>query len=64
MRTVVYAEGELPAGATIRKFQTVRFEGKRQVTREIEHYNLEAILAGKSECRMGSGRTGRAEIMA
>jgi len=41
----VYAEGELPAEATIRKFRIVRFEGARQVTREIEHYNLEAILA-------------------
>ena len=41
----IYAEGELPGGATIRKFRIVRFEGARQVTREIEHYNLEAILA-------------------
>jgi hypothetical protein len=41
----IYAEGELPAGATVRKFRIVRFEGARQVTREIEHYNLEAILA-------------------
>jgi len=41
----IYAEGELPAQATIRKFRIVRFEGARQVTREIEHYNLEAILA-------------------
>jgi hypothetical protein len=41
----IYAEGELPPEATIRKFRIVRFEGARQVTREIEHYNLEAILA-------------------
>ena len=31
--------------ATIRKFRIVRSEGKRQVAREIEHYNLEAVLA-------------------
>ena len=41
----IYAEGELPAEATIRKFRIVRLEGARQVTREIEHYNLEVILA-------------------
>ena len=41
----VFAEGELSREATIRKFRIVRTEGKRQVTREIEHYNLEAILA-------------------
>lgn len=41
----IYAEGELPAGATIRKFRIVRLEGARQVSREIEHYNLDAILA-------------------
>jgi hypothetical protein len=41
----IYAEGELPPEATIRKFRIVQNEGKREVTREIEHYNLEAILA-------------------
>jgi hypothetical protein len=41
----IYAEGELVAGATIRKFRIVRTEGKREVAREIEHYNLDAILA-------------------
>ena len=41
----IYAEGELAAGATIRKFRIVRREGGREVAREIEHYNLDAILA-------------------
>ena len=41
----IYADGELEAGATIRKFRIVRSEGSREVTREIEHYNLDAILA-------------------
>jgi hypothetical protein len=41
----IYAEGELPAGATIRKFRIVRTEGRREVAREIEHYNLDAIVA-------------------
>ena len=41
----IYAEGELGPGGTIRRFRTVRQEGARQVAREIEHYNLDAILA-------------------
>ena len=41
----IYNEGELSRGATIRKFRIVRSEGKREVTREVEHYNLDAILA-------------------
>ena len=41
----IYADGELDAGATIRKFRIVRREGTRQVAREIEHYSLDAILA-------------------
>ena len=32
-------------GPTIRKFRIVRREGAREVEREIEHYNLDAILA-------------------
>jgi hypothetical protein len=30
----IFAEGELAAGATIRKFRIVRLEGRREVTRE------------------------------
>ncbi len=41
----IYAGGELAVGATIRKFRMVRIEGKREVAREIEHYNLDVILA-------------------
>jgi hypothetical protein len=41
----IFAEGELFPVATIRNFRIVRSEGSRQVTREIEHYNLEAIIA-------------------
>ena len=41
----IFAEGELAPEATIRKFRIVRSEGRRQVTRELEHYNLPAILA-------------------
>ena len=38
-------DGEIAPGATIRKFRIVRREGEREVEREIEHYNLDAILA-------------------
>jgi hypothetical protein len=41
----IYAEGELANEATIRKFRIVRLEGQRQVARNIDHYNLDAILA-------------------
>src|ERR1017187_5781719 len=38
----IYAEGELPAGATIRKFRMVRLEGRREVARNVDFYNLDA----------------------
>lgn len=41
----IYEEGEINREATIRKFRIVRQEGHREVVRDIEHYNLEAILA-------------------
>jgi hypothetical protein len=41
----LYEEGELQPDPTIRKFRIVRYEGRRSVSREIEHYNLDAILA-------------------
>lgn len=41
----IYDEGELDPGATIRKFRIVQTEGGREVSRLIDHYNLEAILA-------------------
>ncbi len=41
----IYDEAELSPDATIRKFRIVQTEGKREVTRIVDHYNLEAILA-------------------
>ena len=41
----VFAEGELMPGATIRRYRIVQSEGARQIAREVEHYNLDAILA-------------------
>lgn len=41
----IYEEGELDAQATIRKFRIVQTEGKREVSRFVEHYSLPAIIA-------------------
>ena len=41
----IFEEGELSRDATIRKFRIVRFEGSREVAREIEHYSLPVILS-------------------
>jgi hypothetical protein len=41
----IYEDKELDEDSTIRKFRIVRLEGKREVTREISYYSLQAILA-------------------
>ena len=41
----IYAEGEVNKEATVRKFRTVQKEGARQVSREIEYYNLDMIIS-------------------
>lgn len=41
----IFDDGELDPEATIRNFRILRSEGSRQVRRQIDHYNLDAILA-------------------
>ena len=41
----IYADGELDESTTHKKYLLVRQEGKRQVHREIDHYNLDMIIA-------------------
>jgi hypothetical protein len=41
----IYEEGELTEAATIKSYLIVRTEGTRQVSREVLHYSLPAILA-------------------
>lgn len=41
----IYNEGELDKNSTVRKIRTVREEGLRHVTRELEYYNLDMIIA-------------------
>ena len=41
----IFEDGELVKEATVRKFRTVQIEGSRKVEREVEHYNLDMIIA-------------------
>ncbi len=41
----IFEEGELFPAATVAQYATVQREGAREVTRDIEHYNFEAIIA-------------------
>ncbi|MGJ0331231.1 virulence RhuM family protein [Aliarcobacter cryaerophilus] len=41
----IFADNELEESSTIRKFRIVQIEGSREVTRDVEHYNLSMIIA-------------------
>lgn len=41
----ILADGELDEAATVRKIRTVQTEGTRQVSRALDYYNLDMILA-------------------
>ena len=41
----IFDDSELQEESTIRKFRIVQTEGKRQVNREVNHYNLQMIIA-------------------
>jgi prophage maintenance system killer protein len=41
----IYQEAELKEQATTEDFSVVRQEGKRQVNRQLKHYNLDAIIS-------------------
>jgi hypothetical protein len=41
----IFEEGESDEKVTIRKFRIVEKEGKREVSRDVKHYNLDAILS-------------------
>ena len=43
--TNIYQQGELMQSATVRKFRTVRKEGNRMVTRNMDYYNLDMIIS-------------------
>lgn len=41
----IYDDGELPRESTIKKYLTVQKEGERQISRSLDHYNLQMIIA-------------------
>lgn len=41
----IFADNELTREATVKQYLTVQTEGSREVRREVEHYNLQAIIA-------------------
>lgn len=41
----VYADGELDEVATTKDFLAVQTEGRRQVQRNLKHYNLDAVIS-------------------
>ena len=41
----IYNDGELEETSTTEDFSVVRQEGKRQVRRQLQHYNLDAIIS-------------------
>lgn len=41
----IYEDGELTSEATVKKYLTVQSEGTRQVTRNLDHYNLQMIIS-------------------
>ena len=41
----IYDSNELERSSTVRNFRTVQEEGGRDVHRELEYYNLDAIIA-------------------
>jgi hypothetical protein len=51
----IFAEGELSSGTTIRKFLIVQSEGSRKVSRSVDFYNLEMIVAVGFRVRSARG---------
>ena len=41
----IFASGELEQSSTTRKFRVVQKEGEREVNRDIDHYNLDAVIS-------------------
>lgn len=60
--TNIYDSAELEREATVRKIRTVQKEGNRQVSRELEYYNLDVIIS--LGYRVNSGRATQFRIWA
>ena len=51
----IFEEGELDPSSTVRNYRTVQTEGEREVARELEHYNLDMVIALGFRVRSSSG---------
>ncbi len=47
----IFDDRELDKGSTVSKMEIVQKEGKRNVNRELEFYNLDAIIAGSNRSK-------------
>ena len=41
----IFKEGELSADSIVRNFRIVQKEGAREIARQVDHYNLDAIIS-------------------
>ena len=55
----VYETGELRQEGTVAKFATVQGEGGRRVSRDLEYYNLDAIISVGYPLSTGTNLAGR-----
>jgi len=51
----IFEEGELDMASTVRNYRTVQVEGNREVTRDIDFYNLDMIIAIGFRVRSSTG---------
>jgi len=58
----IYDQGELTRVATLRKFRMIQIESKREVSRNLDFYNLDAIgrRTGQTEDSHDNGGLGQA----
>ena len=53
--TGIFEDKELDKNSTVRNYRTVQIEGNREVARDIEHYNLDMIIALGFRVRSSTG---------
>jgi len=51
----IFEDGELDRVSTVRNYRTVQIEGNREVSRDIEYYNLDVIIALGFKVRSNTG---------
>ena len=51
----IFEEGELSVSSTVRNYRTVQMEGKREVARDVDFYNLDMIIAIGFRVRSSTG---------